>query len=186
MHALEIPFAKKNDLYMIIGLRERSIRVKIRAVALREFSILELEVHRPWNELAVAETLRNRGIGPVPSRNVIAPPKNPANVDDTESVMIERVDDSFELEDMPSFFTIEFESGSQILVLSRSKHPLGFIKKAANFWVRALFFFKRMAAPRSPSATIVLDSDDAHALYWALLNQKEYTPLRQIIVGAPA
>lgn len=169
LRALEIPLAKKNETYTVFDLRHRGIQIKIRGVTLREFRVLDQKIHRPWNSLASAQTLVNKGISRKPERTVINPPKTPGAAD----TMVERLEDSFELEDMPEFYTLEFEDKDRILVLPRSSHPLGFLQRLSATGVRAVFFFNRLSSPRSPAATIVLSPNDARALYWSFaLNQK--------------
>lgn len=175
LYELEIPLAKKGELYTVFDFPHRLIRIKNRGVALRELSVLGLEIHRDWRAPAVQETLTRKGIAPVPQPTVIIPPRKTDNeeVEDTESVMVERVEDSLELEDMPAFFSVEFQSGAKILVLSRSTHPLGFFQRLSNSGVRGLFFLQRTISHRSAAATLRLAPDDARALYWAVkINQK--------------
>ena len=168
LRSLEIPLAKKNELYTVFDLRRRSIQIKIHGITLREFHILDQKIHRPWPAPAVRETLLKKGIAREPHRTVINPPKTPGAAD----TMVERLEDSFELEDMPAFYTVEFDEGSRILVIPRSSHPLGFLQRLSATGVRAIFFLKRLPSPRSPAATIVLASDEARALYWSFaLNQ---------------
>lgn len=186
LYSIEIAAARKNQIYLVFDLFARNIQVKIRGQTLRQFSVLDLKVHRPWPGMASAETIRKTGIGREPRRSVIDPPKNPGHETDTQTVVLERVEDSLELEDMPSVYSIEFDGGAQILVLPRSKHPLGFFQKVTHLGVRTLFFFKRLIAGRAPAVTVVLQSDDARALYWNLLTDAPGAadmPVRQALIS---
>lgn len=180
IRALEIPLARKPDIYSVFNLGRRAIQIKIRGSVLREFQIRGLNIHKSWKFAAELKTLMNKGISPEPRRTVIRPPKNPGEQDDdTESVMIEKVEDSLEIEDMPDFFTVEFEDKSKILVLSRTSSSLGFFRRFPNLGIRSLFFLKRLASPRAAAATVILTPDDARALYWALFTDQK------IIVSSP-
>jgi len=165
LHALEIPLAKKNETYLVFDLRRRRVQVKFRGEPLRELPILDLKIHRPWNAAVTAAALAKKGLARPPQRTVIVP-INAAEIEDTESVMVERVEDSLELADMPSVYSLRFETGASILVLSRNEQSVDWIRRLSSPAIRLLFFFQRVLAPRSPAATLVLSPDDARALYW--------------------
>lgn len=179
-HSLEVPLAKKGEFYVVFDFLHRLVQFKIRGVALRELKIADLKVHRSWPAPAVREALIRKALAREPDRTVIDPPKGTGEDSDTETVVVEKLDDSFEIEDMPSMYTLEFEDGSRILVLSRSPHPLGFLQRLSGAAIRFLFFVQRLMSPNSAAATVVLQPEEARALYWS------FTVNHQALIVAPA
>ncbi len=171
--SLELPLAKKSVLYAVFHLPARSIQIKIRGEVLREFKILSVETHHPWDPPVQKRTVEHCGISNTPDRVIINPPKKDGKEDeeaDTGTIVEEKLDDSFEIDDMPDFYSLELDDGSLLLVLPRTESHLRIGERVSNAFVKAAFFAKRLRAFRSPSATIILEPQDARSLYWALLN----------------
>lgn len=165
LYKLEVPLARSGQLYSVADLANRVVRIKNRGAVLREFPVLGVEMHRRWPQTAARLTLDRKGIAPKPKQTVIVPvKKSPGQGEaETDAVVVERVEDSLELDDMPAAYSLEFEDGSRILVLAESPAA----PRRANISARWQFGFVRFFF-RTPAATIRLAPDDARALYWAL------------------
>lgn len=173
LRSQELFVARKPEHYVIFNLCDRLIQFKNRGELLREFRISQQRIHHAWKSPPVKVTLVRKGFVDEPARFVIKPVKKDENGEpaDTETVIVESIDDSYEVTDMPAYYTLEFSDGSQILVLSRNKRsPLGFFQRVAAGGIRAAFFWRRIQSPGTAFATIVLEPEETRALYWILLS----------------
>ncbi len=167
LRSAEVPLAKKNSLYGVVNLVDRTILMKIRGETLREIRILDLKVHREWPHAVSRARLSAKALAATPHRTVIDPIPQSERTSDTEAITFERVEDSLELEDMPVSFTLDFSDGASILVLPRSAKPARFVLRGLpEVAVRGVFLLRRLLSFSSPAATIVVQEDDARSIYW--------------------
>lgn len=161
----ELSLARTPQVYFVFDLAEKMTAIKAQGVVLRELPIRKFGY---WGSPVSVAVYRVRKISTLirPSRETIRPGENKGK-DDFKI-------DALELADMPSRYTVLFDSGLKISVRPETA---GIFSGIYNFFSSAGRFLTRPFAKlwntlrRRPytAIDIVLDnSDDARALYWSL------------------
>ncbi|MDD5722252.1 MAG: hypothetical protein PHY29_00785 [Syntrophales bacterium] len=158
----ELVLASKTDTYFVFNLREKMASINSRGIHLRE---IKIQNSHYWGSPVSgnAYRLRKKSASIEPNRETITPGEK------KDEFKL----DALELTDMPSRYTLFFDSGPTILIRPQAK---GITSAIYNFFYSSKTFLTRpirilWSALRSEPYTaidVVLDEDDARALYWSI------------------
>ena len=160
----ELKLSRKPDIYFVFNLKEKMVYIKARGVLLKELQIKDYNCWgRPVSVNAYLVRKKSTFIEPV--REMIKPGENKKN----EKYKV----DAFELVDMPSRYTVILDGGVAIFI-----KPLtdGITSGISNVSYSSVRFFSRpilmlwnvFKGKPYTAIDIVLDKNDARALYWTL------------------
>ena len=192
----ELSLASKPDIYFIVDLEAGKIYFKSRGMVLKEAAILG---KRLWGRppsiepMDVVEktdpfTRKLEEISsddePVPNATSQPPVLKNAPASPNKSAFEVN---ALELKDMPVKYTVKFENGLRLIVWPESAGPWMKTRSVANkagWYVYMPVMSLWKAARKEPlrAVEITLNSKDAQALYWALLDKDSvifYIPSKQ-------
>lgn len=164
----EIKLSRNPVIYFVFDMPENKIYIKSRGINLKEINIQKSGY---WGSPIAVSTLKvkNKSTLIKPERETISPGSN--NKDSFEL-------DALELTDMPSRYKIVFESGVTVFI-----RPLqdGFFSAIGNAFYESSKFLVRPVSmilktlKGAPLTTfdIVLNENDARAIYWSLSENSE-------------
>jgi len=171
----ELKLSRKPDVYFFFNLKEKIIYIKSRGISLKEMQIKEFNC---WGTpVSVnAYRVRKKSTFNEPEREMIKPGEIKKN--DKYKV------DAFELSDMPSRYTIILDSGAAIYIKSSTEGIVSGISNASYSSVRfltrpILTLWNVLKGKPYTAIDILLDKNDARAIYWSL------TENSNIIIDTP-
>lgn len=160
----ELALARKPDIYFVFNLKEKMASIKARGIPLRELQINDFHC---WGSPVSGNVYRliKKSTFFKPGREMIEPGESK----EKDNFKIE----ALELADMPSRYTLVLDGGVRILI-----RPLtaGIVSGIGNLFYTSMRFLIRPIAMlwhalRGTPYTaidIVLDKNDARAVYWSL------------------
>jgi hypothetical protein len=161
----ELRIAQTPQIYSIVDLKNKKIRLKARGLLLSEWSI---EAFRVWGSLPAvkAATLIRKSALFSPKRVLV----NPKTNDDEEQPTME----TLELKDMPTVYTLVLEGNTLISVRPKPTHLLSSlwsIRYPVQWYLARPIQTVWHAVWRKPFTFIelVLEEGDARSLYWSFL-----------------
>jgi len=160
----ELKLSRKPDVYFFFNLKEKIIYIKSRGISLKEMHIKGFNC---WGTpVSVnAYRVRKKSTFNEPEREMIKPGEIKKN--DKYKV------DAFELSDMPSRYTIILDSGAEIYIKPSTEGIASGISNASYSSVRfltrpILTLWNVLKGKPYTAIDIVLDKNDARAIYWSL------------------
>ncbi|MGB5158460.1 hypothetical protein [Desulfobacterium sp. N47] len=162
----EIKLSRKADIYFVFNISEKVIYIKSRGINLKELGIQDSG--RWGNSVSVnSYKVKEKSTFIKPGRETIKPGN------DTKKDTFEL--EALELKDMPSRYTIVLFGGATVFIRPSSQ---GIITATANAFYSSIKFFTHPLSmvwntlKGSPYTAfdIVLNENDARALYWSLSN----------------
>jgi hypothetical protein len=161
----ELRIAQTPNVYSVIDLKNKKILLKAKGVLLRELSI---EAYRIWGNLPAIKTaaLVKKSALFAPKRVLVNPKAGEIDAPPSE--------ETFELKDMPTNFTLVLEGDISISVRPKPTHPLSSlwsIRYPVQWYLTrpVLTVWHTMRREPFTSIEIVLDPGDARSLYWSFL-----------------
>ena len=159
----ESELAKEPHFYFVLDVRERTLELRVRGMALRSWT---LQGMRFWGKPAFSKTVqlvRKSTLNP-PRRNIIKPGEAAAAVKDPTKFELE----ALELKDMPKSFSLEFDNGLQISVKARKKGLTSLLDDVSWYGLLPVksFFSARNGRPVSELQLNFASEKDAQAIYW--------------------
>jgi hypothetical protein len=177
---LELKAAGKPSVYAALDIEAKKIYLKIRGIILKEFSIIEIDAIGSGYLNRHYSIVNRKAVFP-PKRLEIKPQQNKEKRNATGNTNEQAPQsDTFDIEDMPSNYTLIFNEGLSISVSPQFKG--GFFMSVLNktnkgfryIWnssCRIWNYFKKAPFMR---IQIVMDRDDARALYWSLPDNADF------------
>jgi hypothetical protein len=161
----EIRIAQTRQVYSIFDLGTQKITLKARGVLLRE---LRIEAFRVWGNLptVTAAPLVRKSALFAPKRVVVSPKSEDDEAQPSEETL--------ELKDMPTNYSLGLEGNISISVRTRPTHVLSrlwSLRYPVQWYLARPVLTVWHALWRQPytSIEIVLEESDARSLYWSFL-----------------
>ncbi|OGW45711.1 MAG: hypothetical protein A2Y66_01305 [Nitrospirae bacterium RBG_13_41_22] len=159
----ELSLAQKPLIYFVFNLKENKVQIRAKGFILKEFLIHNV---RYWGSSLPGNVLvlKKKSTFLKPRRDKINPGEN--KEDDIFEI------EALELEDMPVRYTLKMDRGVYLSVMPTKGFfttPVNVLSSFKKFLVRP--FFKVLYSVRKKPFTaidIVLNKEDAKALYWSL------------------
>ena len=160
----EIKLSRKPVIYFVFNMQEKKIYIKSRGINLKEVNIQDFGY---WgNPVSVnAFKVKKKSAFIKPGRETIKPG------DESKKDTFEL--EALELKDMPSRYTIVFESGATVFIRHLSEGVISAIGNAfyssAKFLTRPLsMVWNTLKGTPYTTINIVLNENDARAVYWSI------------------
>ena len=160
----ELTLARKPDIYFAFNLKEKMVYIKVRGIHLRELQINDFHC---WGSPVSDNVyrLRKKSTFLKPGREMIKPGESKKK----DHFEIE----ALELADMPSRYTLVFDGGMKIWVRPSTE---GIASGIGNIFYPSMRFFIRpilmlwytLRGKPYTAIDMVLDKNDARAVYWSL------------------
>ncbi len=160
----ELKLARKQDIYLVFNLREKTVSLKARGLQLRKLPLKDFQY---WGSpLGVkAYHLKRKSTLFEPGREVVSPGKT-KNTDNFEI-------EALELADMPSKYAFVLDGGVRISIRPQAAGILLGIRNLLSWPIKfltrpAAMFWNALRKKPYTAIDIVLDKNDAQTLYWSL------------------
>ncbi len=163
----ELKLARKQDIYLVFNLREKTASLKARGLQLRKLPIKDFQY---WGSPLAARAyhLKRKSALFEPGREIVSPGKTKNN----DNFEIE----ALELADMPSRYAFVLDGDVRISI---RPHAADILSGMLNLFSWPIKFLTRPAAMfwnalrKKPYTAIdvVLDKSDAQTLYWSLADR---------------
>ena len=158
----EWSLAQKSNLYVVVQLKEKTIQIKAKGIALREFPIHHIDL---WgnNVPDKALALVKKGALVKPSRKTV----RPGDMKESEDFTL----DVLELDDMPIRYTLVLDN--RVLISIRPSEGVtskfgNTLSSLEDFLVRpAVTFWYAVRGKQYTALDLGLEKQDAKALYWS-------------------
>ncbi|MBI3812858.1 MAG: hypothetical protein HY279_00095 [Nitrospinae bacterium] len=177
---LELKAAVKPSIYAALDIEAKKIYLKIKGVVVKEFNIAGIETIGSGYFNGYYSMVKRKAVFP-PRRIEIKPQQNKERGNAAGSANEPaQQPDTFDIEDMPSDYTLIFNEGLSISVSPRFKG--GFFMSVLNQTIRGLRYIWNSSCriwnyfKDTPfiKIQIVMDRDDARALYWSLPDNADF------------
>jgi hypothetical protein len=161
--AAESELAKEPHFYFVLDVLNKNLELRVKGMALRSW---KLESMRFLGKPAFSKTVQlvKKSTLRPPQRNVILPGEAAATAKDPGKFELE----ALELKDMPRSFSLDFDSGLQVLVRTNEK-GLKVLRDEFR-WYGLLpvrnYFSARNGKPLSVLEIKFGNEKDAQAIYW--------------------
>ncbi len=173
---LEAKAAAKPVTYVVLDLAKKKIYLKIRGVILKEFDIVDSDTIG-IGQLDESYSLVNVKAIFAPKRKEIKPPDQ--KKEEKPSSTTQEID-SYNVEDMPSNYTLILDKGLSISVSQHFKgnfllSTLNYInKKISRLWNSSKLLWSYLKKTPFIKILAVMSKDDARAFYWALPEKADF------------
>lgn len=178
----ELKVVAKPIPYLVLDINKKNIYLKIKGTVLKEFNIIGIEVFGN-RHLNIAYKLIERKAMYSPKRTEIKPPQYKAG-DGTSSTSQEP--DTFDIEDMPSNYTLIFNKGLSLSVSPQYKDGffLSFLNRLSisikHIWNSSIVVWNYLKKTPFIRIHAVMNIDDARALYWSLPEKADFIVVKNI------
>ena len=160
----ESELAKEPKFYFVLDVRQRSLELKVKGMALRSWKLKSM---RFWGRPAFSKTVqlvRKSTLNP-PQRNVIKPGEAAETAKDPAKFELE----ALELKDMPKSFSLEFNNGLRVSVTAGSKGLKAVAEEVAWYGVLPVRNLVQTmnGKPLTEIELAFANDKDAQAIYWS-------------------